>query len=223
MSSVGFLPRSSAIAIAYMISSIDDCAGSTSAYSGSSPPVISLDQRNSLSRSSCGTPSRPAMACSGSSHETCSTKSPLTRGGGVLGDVLGALCELLLQPTDGARGEAAGDDLAQPGVVRGVHVEHDAALQFDVLARHFLGPGRDRAVLPAGEDVAATRHLLDVGVLGEAASSRCPRSPRSRPGTSTQWIGSDLRSWASSATGSPTRLTSGSRKSKSAGIIRGCH
>ena len=31
MSSVGFLPRSSAIAIAYMISSIDDCAGSTSA------------------------------------------------------------------------------------------------------------------------------------------------------------------------------------------------
>ena len=84
MSSVGFLPRSSAIAIAYMISSIDDCAGSTSANSGSSPPVISLDQRKSLSRSSCGTPSRPAIACSGSSHDTCSTKSPLPSAAAVL-------------------------------------------------------------------------------------------------------------------------------------------
>ena len=89
------------------------------------------------------------------------------RGGRVLGDVLGALCELLLQPTDRAGGESPGDDLAQPGVVRGVHVEHDAALQFDVLARHFLGPGRDGAVLPTGEDVAAARHFLHVGVLGE--------------------------------------------------------
>ena len=134
MSSVGFLPRSSAMAIAYMISSIDDCAGSTSAYSGSSPPVISLDQRNSLSRSSCGTPSRPAMACSGSSHDTCSTKSPAALGGRGLGDVLGALREFLLQPSDGAGRETAGDDLAQPGVVRRVHVEHDVALQLDLLA-----------------------------------------------------------------------------------------
>ncbi len=36
-----------------------------------------------------------------------------------------------------------------------------------VLARHLLRPGRDGAVLPAGEDVAAPRHLLDVGVLGD--------------------------------------------------------
>ena len=76
MSSVGFLALSSAIFIAYWISSNEEIAGSTSAYSGSSPAVISLDQRNSLSRSSCGTPSSSAIACSGSSHETCSTKSP---------------------------------------------------------------------------------------------------------------------------------------------------
>ena len=76
MSSVGFFARSSAIFIAYVMSSNDDIAGSTSAYSGSSPAVISLDQRKSLSRSSWGTPSSPAIACSGSSQETCSTKSP---------------------------------------------------------------------------------------------------------------------------------------------------
>src|ERR1700712_3722588 len=35
---------------------------------------------------------------------------------------------------------------------------------------------------------------------------------------STQWIGSDLRSSASSATGRAARLTSGSRKSNSAGM-----
>ncbi|CKS06968.1 Uncharacterised protein [Mycobacterium tuberculosis] len=46
------------------------------AYSGSSLPVISFDQWNSLPRSSCGTPSKPAIACNGSSQETCSTKSP---------------------------------------------------------------------------------------------------------------------------------------------------
>ena len=84
MSSVGFLPRSSAMPMAYMISSIDDCAGSTSAKSGSSPPVISFDQRKSLSRSSWGTPSRPAMACNGSSHDTCSTKSPAPSAAAVL-------------------------------------------------------------------------------------------------------------------------------------------
>ena len=89
------------------------------------------------------------------------------RGRRALGDVLGALGEFLLQPADRARGEAAGDDFAQPGVVRSVHVEHDAALHFDSLARHLLRPCRDGAVLPVGEDVAATRHLLDVGVLAE--------------------------------------------------------
>ena len=45
--------------------------------------------------------------------------------------------------------------------------------------------------------------------------------PPQPSGTSTQWIGSDSRSWASSATGSATKLTSGSRKSKSAGILGG--
>ena len=46
------------------------------ANSGSSSPTIWLDQWNSFIRSSWGTPIRPAMACNGSSHDTCSTKSP---------------------------------------------------------------------------------------------------------------------------------------------------
>jgi len=51
--------------------------------------------------------------------------------------------------------------------MRRIHVEHDAALQFDLLTLHLLRPRRDCAVLPAREDVAAARHLLDVGVLGD--------------------------------------------------------
>ena len=132
---------------------------------GSSPPVISLDQRNSSPRSSWGTPSRPAMACSGSSHDTCSTKSPNPR------PRRPSRCSAraaAVRPAaaDRPRGETARDDLAQPGVVRSVHVEHDEALEVDVLALHVVRPARDRAVLAAGEDVAAQRHLLDVLVLG---------------------------------------------------------
>ena len=90
-----------------------------------------------------------------------------TFGRGGLRDVLRALVQFVLQAPDRPRGESAGDDLAQPGVVRGVHVEHDVALQVDRLALHVVGKARDRTVLPAGEDVAAPRHLLDVGVLGD--------------------------------------------------------
>ncbi len=44
-------------------------------YSGSSAPIIRLDQSNTRWRSSCGTPTRSAITWSGSSAEICSTKS----------------------------------------------------------------------------------------------------------------------------------------------------
>ena len=58
------------------------------------------------------------MACSGSSHATSATKSPVPdvqRGGH---DALGAFGQDLAQVADGPRGEAAGDDAAHPGVLR---------------------------------------------------------------------------------------------------------
>ena len=59
-----------------MISSTEAALASFPANSGSMSPTIWLDQWNSFMRSSCGTPIKLAIACNGSSHETCSTKSP---------------------------------------------------------------------------------------------------------------------------------------------------
>ena len=87
-------------------------------------------------------------------------------GSGGLGDLLRAGAELLLEPSDGARGETAGDDLAKPGVLRRVHVQQDGLLQIDRVAGHPLRPRRDRAVRRAAEDVVALGHLFDVGMLG---------------------------------------------------------
>ncbi|SKU41776.1 Uncharacterised protein [Mycobacteroides abscessus subsp. abscessus] len=86
---------------------------------------------------------------------------------GSLGDLLRTLVELVAQTTNGTRGEAAGNDLAQPRVVRGVHVEHDVSLQLDGLAGDVVLKTRDGGVFPAREDIAAQRHLLDVLVLGD--------------------------------------------------------
>ena len=44
-------------------------------YSGSSAPIIRLDQSKTRWRSSWGTPISSAMTCRGSSAEICSTKS----------------------------------------------------------------------------------------------------------------------------------------------------
>ncbi|SKU56632.1 Uncharacterised protein [Mycobacteroides abscessus subsp. massiliense] len=87
--------------------------------------------------------------------------------GRILGDVLGPFVELITQPSDGTRGEAAGNDLAQPRVVRGVHVQDDEPLDLDVLTFHIVAEPRDRPVFPAREDIAAQRHLLDMLVLGD--------------------------------------------------------
>ena len=76
MSSPGFSAFCAANCMAYQINSAVEPSGSYSANSGSSAPIIWLVQSNSLLRSSSGTPSSPAMACSGSSRATCRTKSP---------------------------------------------------------------------------------------------------------------------------------------------------
>ena len=166
MSSVGFLPRSSAICIAYMISSIDDSAGSMSAYSGSSPPVISLDQRKSLSRSSCGTPSRPAMACSGSSQDTCSTKSPEPSAAAVLA-IFWARCASSSSSRPTARGVNPREMILRSRVWCGASML-SRTLRCRSIASRVISCGQT-GMAPFGqlrEDVAASRHLLDVGMLG---------------------------------------------------------
>ena len=50
------------------------------------------------------TPRRPAITCSGNSHDTCSTKSPAPSAAAVLTIMLGTLGQLGAQPFDGARG-----------------------------------------------------------------------------------------------------------------------
>ena len=76
MSSPGSSALRAANCIAYHIISPAEPRASYSANSGSSSPIILLDQSNSFSRSSNGTPSSPAIACSGNSRATWRTKSP---------------------------------------------------------------------------------------------------------------------------------------------------
>jgi hypothetical protein len=75
--------------------------------------------------------------------------------------------QLVVQAPDGAGREAARDDLAQAGVVRGIHVQHDEPLNLDVLTGDVVVEARDHPVLVTGEDVAAPRHLLDVVKFGD--------------------------------------------------------
>ena len=220
MSSVGFLPRSSAIAIAYMISSMDDCAGIDVGVLG----VLTAGHLVRPAEQLVAVVLRHAeQAGDGLQRQLArhlfDEVAGALRGRG-LGDVLGALGKFVLQPPDGARGEAAGDDLAQPGVVRRVHVEHHAALQLDLLARHLLRPGRDSAVRPAGEDIAALRHLFDVGVLGDQPIALVPEAAGAA-GYVDPVDGLGLAQLGELVDGQPSRFTSGSRKSKSAGILGG--
>ena len=136
------------------------------ANSGSWSPTISLDQWNSFLRSSCGTPISPAMACSGSSQDTCSTKSPDLRRP-LPRRCAGRARARSSRRRSTARGvKAARDDLAQPGVLRGVHVEQDELAAFDLLADRAVFVAWQGGLLQAGEDVAAQRDLLHVLVLG---------------------------------------------------------
>ncbi len=89
---------------------------------------------------------------------------PLRRRG--LHDLPGPLAQVVAQALDGPRREAAGDDLAQVGVLRGVHVEQDELAALDLLADRAVFVARQRGLLQAGEDVAAPRNLFDVLVFG---------------------------------------------------------
>ncbi len=84
-----------------------------------------------------------------------------------------ALCDLLRtltkvgpQPLDGARSEAAGDDLAQPAVFGVVHHDHRRPAGFDLALRLIFRVARHDGLLGRREDVGAQRDLADVAVLG---------------------------------------------------------
>ncbi len=103
----------------------------------------------------------------GSSHDTCSTKSPVPSAAAVLAMFCARwLSSSSSRPT--ARGVKPREMILRSRVCCGASMlSRTASLQIDRVARHLLRPGRDRAVRRAGEDVAALRHLFDVGVLGD--------------------------------------------------------
>ena len=82
-------------------------------------------------------------------------------------DALGAFGQDLAQVADGPGGEAAGDDAAHPGVLRGVHVEQDDPLHLDGLAGDALLEPDQRGVLLRGVHVGGLGHRQDVGVPGD--------------------------------------------------------
>jgi hypothetical protein len=96
-----------------------------------------------------------AMACSGSSQAMSRTKSPLPSA-----RAAATIC------VDGAGGEAALDDLPQPGVLGRIHVEHDQPLAVDAGAVHVGVEADDRGVACGREGLRVDGDLLDVGVPG---------------------------------------------------------
>ena len=106
------------------------------------------------------------MACSGSSHDTCSTKSPVPSAAAVLA-MFWARCASSSSSRPMARGVKPREMILRSRVCCGASMfSSTALLQVDRVARHLLRPGRDGAVRRAAEDVVALGHLLDVGVLG---------------------------------------------------------
>ena len=97
-------------------------------YSGSSEPIILLDQSKTRWRSSWGTPIRSAMTWSGSSAEICSTKSAEPCLAHAVEDGVGRGHHLGLEVPDHPGGEPLVDQAAVPGVHGRVHVEHHHAL-----------------------------------------------------------------------------------------------
>jgi len=233
MSSVGFLPRSSAIAIAYMISFHRRLRGIDVGVIGILPPGHLVGpQRNSLSRSSlpCRLTAQQAGRWPVAEARTphCSTKSPEPSDRRRFGDVLGAVCQLVLQAGRSRGGrKATGDDLCcRAGCGAGaLHVEHDACCAgiSDVLARLSPGLGACRDQRPFSQIVqrkmvAAARHLLDVGMLAEQQVAVVLEAAAAA-GQSTPVDGFDSRSWQARPREVRPIVTSGSRKSKSAGIL----
>ena len=92
------------------------------------------------------------------------TRTVLCRGPD---DRVGTLAKVFAQRLDRTRREGPRDDLAQVGVMGGVHVEQHESPTFDLLGDRSFPVPRQRGLLQAGEDVAAPGYLLDVAVLGD--------------------------------------------------------
>ena len=146
------------------------------------------------SRTACRGPpaaprAAPAIACSGSSRATWRTKSPEPFGGGLGGDALCALVEFGAQPLDGARREAARDDLAQPGVLGAsiMIIDEPAGLDLPARRRHRCSAARPSS--RRREHVAAQRHLADVAVLAHHPVAAVAETARRPGGCSFHQIG----------------------------------
>ena len=74
---------------------------------------------------------------------------------GALCDALRTLTKVGPQPLDGARREAAGDDLAQPAVFGVVHHDHRRPAGLDLALRQIFGVARHDGFLGRREEVAA--------------------------------------------------------------------
>ncbi len=136
------------------------------ANSGSWSPTIWLDQWNSFMRSSWGTPSRPAMACSGSSQDTCSTKSP-EPSAAAASTMRRARSWRSSRSRSTARGVKPREMILRRWVCCGASMLSSTNLPVSRCSRdRALSVARQGGVLQAGEDVAAPRDLFDVLVFG---------------------------------------------------------
>ena len=123
-------------------------------YSGSSLPIIRLLQSKSLCRSSKGTPISSAMAWSGSSAATSTTKSHEPFAMAASRIARRSLTDERLEGADHSGREPLVDQLAVAGVLRRIHRQHD--LRLAVIGR------RDDRLLQA--DHAAVVGVRRVGV-----------------------------------------------------------
>lgn len=85
---------------------------------------------------------------------------------GLLDDLQGAFPQGLFQPADGPRGEAALHDLADAGVFRRIHVQHDQTLGIYLFALDVLVEADDRGVGGGGEQFRVRGDVFDVRVPG---------------------------------------------------------
>ena len=157
--------------------------------------------RTACSRSSSGTPRSPAIACSGNSRATCSTKSP---------DPASAACAAMrwarspssARSRSTERGVNPRDTiLRNRRVLRIVHHDHrrPARLDLSAAARHLVA--RHDRLLGRREHVGAQRHLADVAVLCSPPSTRRHRTRRRPVAARSTRPGRLRRSSANSSTG----------------------
>src|ERR1700738_3897247 len=118
----------------------------SSTQSGSSAAMMTLDQWNNRSWSSCGKPTRSAMAFSGSLWVTSSTKSPLDFSAARGDDLAGGRRQTLLERGHAARREEPRDQFAQPRVHRRVRIVHQELGRLQLLGGDVGGIPHDTAL-----------------------------------------------------------------------------